>query len=107
MLPLGRGQRELIIGDRFTGKTAIAIDAIISQNDERRDLRLRGHWSAIFLGRRRPCESIRERGPRARTICVVAASDAAAGLQWLAPYAACSMAEYFSDRGRSRAAGPR
>lgn len=98
MLPLGRGQRELIIGDRFTGKTAIAIDAIISQNDS--------DVICIYaaIGQRsssvgQAIESIRERGPRARTICVVAASDSAAGLQWLAPYAACSMAEYFSDRG--------
>ena len=99
MLPLGRGQRELIIGDRFTGKTAIAVDTIISQSTS--------DVICVYaaIGQRsssvaQAVQAIRERGPKARTICVVAASDAAAGLQWLAPYAACSMAEYFSDRGR-------
>ncbi len=99
MLPLGRGQRELIIGDRFTGKTAIAVDAIISQNasDVICVYAAIGQRSSSVA---QAVDAIRERGPKARTICVVAASDAAAGLQWLAPYAACSMAEYFSDRGR-------
>lgn len=99
MLPLGRGQRELIIGDRFTGKTAIAVDTIISQSTS--------DVICVYaaIGQRsssvaQAVQAIRERGPKARTICVVAASDAAAGLQWLAPYAACSMAEYFSDRGQ-------
>ena len=99
MLPLGRGQRELIIGDRFTGKTAIAVDTIISQNasDVICVYAAIGQRSSSVA---QAVQAIRERGPKARTICVVAASDAAAGLQWLAPYAACSMAEYFSDRGR-------
>ncbi len=99
MLPLGRGQRELIIGDRFTGKTAIAVDTIISQNasDVICVYAAIGQRSSSVA---QAVEAIRGRGPKARTICVVAASDAAAGLQWLAPYAACSMAEYFSDRGR-------
>jgi len=98
MLPLGRGQRELVIGDRFTGKTAIAVDSIISQNQS--------DVICVYaaIGQRsssvgQAVQAIRERGPKARTICVVAASDAAAGLQWMAPYAACSMAEYFSERG--------
>lgn len=98
MLPLGRGQRELIIGDRFTGKTAIAVDAILSQNST--------DVICIYaaIGQRTSSVSqavaaMRERGPKSRTICVVAASDAAAGLQWMAPYAACAMAEYFSERG--------
>ncbi len=98
MLPLGRGQRELIIGDRFTGKTAIAIDAILSQKNT--------DVICIYaaIGQRSSSVSqavaaIRERGPKQRTICVVAASDSAAGLQWMAPYAACSMAEHFSERG--------
>ncbi len=98
MLPLGRGQRELIIGDRFTGKTAIAVDAILSQKNT--------DVICIYaaIGQRsssvsQAVSAIRERGPTARTICVVAASDAAAGLQWMAPYAACSMAEYFCERG--------
>lgn len=86
MLPLGRGQRELIIGDRFTGKTAIAVDAIISQ----------AHSDVICvyaaIGQRsssvaQAVDAIRSRGPKDRTLCVVATSDAAAGLQWLAPYA--------------------
>lgn len=99
MLPLGRGQRELIIGDRFTGKTAIAVDAIISQ----------AHSDVICvyaaIGQRsssvaQAVDAIRSRGPKDRTLCVVATSDAAAGLQWLAPYAACSMAEFYCERGQ-------
>ena len=97
-MPARTGQRELIIGDRFTGKTAIAVDAILSQNST--------DVICIYaaIGQRASSVSqavaaIRERGPKSRTICVVAASDAAAGLQWMAPYAACAMAEYFSERG--------
>jgi F-type H+-transporting ATPase subunit alpha len=98
MLPLGRGQRELIIGDRFTGKTAIAIDAVLSQ--------LNTDVVCIYaaIGQRASAvneavAAILEKGPKERCLCVVAASDAAAGLQWIAPYAACAMAEYFMERG--------
>jgi F-type H+-transporting ATPase subunit alpha len=98
MLPLGRGQRELLIGDHATGKSSIAIDAIIRQ----RSTDVVCVYAAI--GRRSSSvaasiDAIHRLGCKERSICVVASGDAAPGLQWLAPYAACSMAEYFSERG--------
>jgi F-type H+-transporting ATPase subunit alpha len=98
MLPLGRGQRELIIGDRGTGKTAIGVDAILNQ----RQSDVVCVYAAV--GQKSSAvgsviDAIRRHGPAERTTCVVAAADAAAGLQWLAPYAACSMAEHFAERG--------
>ena len=98
MIPIGRGQRELIIGDRKTGKTAIAADAVINQ----RDSDVICVWAAI--GQRtssvnRLIDTIGRLGPRDRTIFVVAEASAPPGLAWLAPYAACTMAEYFSERG--------
>ncbi|WP_437768423.1 F0F1 ATP synthase subunit alpha [Sorangium sp. So ce281] len=98
MLPLGRGQRELIIGDRGTGKTAIAVDAILSQ----RETDVVCIYAAIgqtssSVGA--VIDAVRRYGPKNRTTCVVAAPDATAGLQWLTPYAACSMAEHFVERG--------
>jgi F-type H+-transporting ATPase subunit alpha len=99
MLPLGRGQRELIIGDHSTGKTAIAVDTIIRQRST--DV----ICVYVAIGRRSSSvaasiRSIQTLGCAERAICVVAAGDAAPGLQWLAPYAACTMAEYFSERGQ-------
>jgi len=98
MLPLGRGQRELVIGDHSTGKTAIAIDTIIRQ----RSTDVVCVYAAI--GRRSSSVAaaigaMHALGCRERTICVVASADAAPGLQWLAPYAACTMAEHFTERG--------
>jgi F-type H+-transporting ATPase subunit alpha len=98
MLALGRGQRELIIGDRETGKTAIALDAIINQ----RDSGVVCVYCAI--GQKtssvtQVIEAVRRYGAFQRCTFVIAAPDDPAGLQWLAPYAACSMAEYFSERG--------
>jgi F-type H+-transporting ATPase subunit alpha len=98
MLPLGRGQRELIIGDHSTGKTSIAVDAIIRQ----KSTDVVCVYAAI--GRRSSSvaatiDAIHALGCKERSICVVASSDSAPGLQWLAPYAACSMAEYFAERG--------
>jgi F-type H+-transporting ATPase subunit alpha len=99
MIPLGRGQRELIIGDRETGKTAIAVDAIINQRS-----------SAVIcvyaaIGQKassvaRVIEAVRRYGAPERCLFVVGEANAAPGLQWLAPYAACAMAEYFMTRGR-------
>lgn len=99
MLPLGRGQRELIIGDHSTGKTSIAVDTILRQ----RNTDVVCVYAAI--GRRSSSvaaaiDGIHTLGDKERSICVVASSDAAPGLQWLAPYAACSMAEYFAKRGQ-------
>lgn len=98
-IPIGRGQRELILGDRQTGKTAIAVDAILNQ----RDTGVISIYCAI--GQRasavaRVIQSLREGGAMARTIVVVAGGDDAPGLQFVAPYAATSMAEHFMARGR-------
>ncbi|TPE53914.1 F0F1 ATP synthase subunit alpha [Amaricoccus solimangrovi] len=98
LFAVGRGQRELIIGERQTGKTAIAVDAMINQAG--------GDMISIYvaIGQRasavrRVIESVRARGDLSRTIFVVAEPTAAAGLQWLAPFAATAMAEWFRDRG--------
>ena len=99
MVPVGRGQRELIIGDRQTGKTAIAVDAILNQTDS-------GVLSVYCaIGQRasavaRVIQSLREGGAMDRTIVVVASGEDAPGLQFVAPYAATSMAEHFMAEGR-------
>jgi F-type H+-transporting ATPase subunit alpha len=99
MIPLGRGQRELIIGDRSTGKTAIALDTILNQR--------RSDVICVYaaIGQKssavgRLIEEVRASGPIDRCIFVVTEADDPAGLQWIAPYAACTMAEYFRDSGR-------
>jgi F-type H+-transporting ATPase subunit alpha len=98
LFALGRGQRELIIGDRATGKTSIAIDAIINQK----------HSDVVCvyvaIGQRttaieRAIEAVRKYGAPDRCIFLVASAAAAPGLQWLAPYAGFTMAEYFRDNG--------
>ena len=99
MFALGRGQRELIIGDRSTGKTAIAIDAIISQ----RASDVISVYVAVgqkSSGTRQVIEAVRRGGAIDRCLFVVAAADSPPGLQWLAPFAGMTMAEYFRDRGR-------
>ena len=98
MIPVGRGQRELIIGDRQTGKTAIAIDAIIAQKDS-------GIKSVyVAIGQKNSTISnvvrkLEEHGALENTIVVVASAAEAAALQYLAPYSGCAMGEYFRDRG--------
>ncbi|HEX8011051.1 MAG TPA: F0F1 ATP synthase subunit alpha [Casimicrobiaceae bacterium] len=99
MIPLGRGQRELIIGDRGTGKTAIAVDAIINQ----RASDVICVYAAI--GQKASSvaeviEAVRRYGAPERCLFVIGEADAAPGLQWLTPYAACTMAEHFMARGR-------
>ena len=99
MIPLGRGQRELIIGDRGTGKTAIAVDTIINQ----RSSDVICVYAAI--GQKassvaQVIEAVRRYGAPERCLFVVGEANAAPGLQWLTPYAACSMAEHFVTRGR-------
>jgi F-type H+-transporting ATPase subunit alpha len=98
MVPIGRGQRELIIGDRQTGKTAIAIDAIINQRDT--------GVKCIYVAIGQKASSIagvvrklEEHKALAHTIIVVASAAEAAALQYVAPYAGCSMGEYFRDKG--------
>jgi F-type H+/Na+-transporting ATPase subunit alpha len=99
MIPLGRGQRELIIGDRGTGKTAIAVDAIINQrgSDVICVYAAIGQKSSSIA---RVIEAVRRHGAPERCLFVIGEADAAPGLQWLTPYAACTMAEYFMQRGR-------
>jgi F-type H+-transporting ATPase subunit alpha len=98
MIPLGRGQRQLIIGDRKTGKTAIAVDTIINQ----RDSDVICVYAAV--GQKastvaQVIDAVRRHGPFERCIFVISEADAAPGAQWITPYAACTMAEYFRDRG--------
>lgn len=98
MTPIGRGQRELIIGDRQTGKTAIAIDTIINQ----KDTGVKCVYVAIGQKASSVAAVIRkleEHGAMAHTIVVNASASDAASLQYLAPYAGCTMGEYFRDRG--------
>ena len=98
MIPVGRGQRELIIGDRQIGKTAMAIDAIINQKNSG----IRCVYVAIGQKQSTIANVVRkleEHGALANTIVVVASASEAAALQYLAPYAGCSMGEYFRDRG--------
>ncbi|MCE2572991.1 F0F1 ATP synthase subunit alpha [Motilimonas eburnea] len=98
MIPVGRGQRELIIGDRQTGKTAIAIDSIINQKDS-------GIFSIyVAIGQKASTianvvRKLEEHGALENTIVVVASASEAAALQYLAPYSGCTMGEYFRDRG--------
>jgi F-type H+-transporting ATPase subunit alpha len=99
MIPLGRGQRELVIGDRKTGKTAVAIDTIISQ----RETDVICIYAAVgqkTSAVNQVIDAVRRYGAIERCIFVVGASDAPPGAQWITPYAACTMAEYFRDQGR-------
>src|SRR3954468_2056788 len=98
MIPIGRGQRELIIGDRQTGKTAIAIDTIINNKDK--DL----VCVYVAIGQRMStviqlAETLDESGALDHTIIVAAPADEAAPIKFLAPYAGCAMAEFFLYRG--------
>ncbi|HIL92157.1 MAG TPA: F0F1 ATP synthase subunit alpha [Cycloclasticus sp.] len=100
MIPLGRGQRELIIGDRQTGKTAIAIDAIINQKGKG----IKCIYVAI--GQKQSSISnvvkkLEEHGAMAHTIVVVAGAADSPALQFIAPYAGCAMGEYFRDKGEN------
>ncbi len=99
LIPIGRGQRELILGDRQTGKTAIAIDTILNQ---------RGKGVVCVycaIGQRasavaRAIATLREQGALAWTVVVVASGDRPAGVSYIAPYAATSIAEHFMEAGR-------
>jgi len=99
MIPLGRGQRELIIGDRGTGKTAIAVDTIINQraSDVICVYAAIGQKTSSVA---QVIEAVRRYGAPERCLFVIGEADAAPGSQWLTPYSACSMAEYFMARGR-------
>jgi len=99
MVPIGRGQRELIIGDRQTGKSAVAIDTIINQRG--------GDIKCIYvaIGQKNSTVSnvvsrLEEEGAMEHTIVVSASAAESAAMQYIAPYAGCAMGEYFRDRGQ-------
>ncbi len=98
MVPVGRGQRELIIGDRQTGKTAVAVDAIINQKGQ--------NMTCIYVAIGQKASTVanvvrklEEHGAMGYTIVVAATASDSAAMQFLAPYAGCTMGEYFRDRG--------
>ncbi|MEO1093102.1 MAG: F0F1 ATP synthase subunit alpha, partial [Pseudomonadota bacterium] len=107
LIPIGRGQRELIIGDRQTGKTAIAIDAFINQkayNDAAGDDSRKLFCIYVAVGQKRSSvarivKTLEESGALEYTIVVAATASEAAPLQYLAPYSGCAMGEYFRDNG--------
>jgi F-type H+-transporting ATPase subunit alpha len=99
MIPIGRGQRELIIGDRQTGKTALAIDTIINQKGK--------NLTCIYvaIGQKKAAVArtvalLERQGAMEHTIVVIAAADESAALQYIAPYAGCSIGEEFMETGR-------
>src|SRR6516165_10368548 len=99
MIPIGRGQRELIIGDRQTGKTAIALDTIINQKGQN------VHCFYVAIGQKKSTvaqvvEKLRNAGAMDYTTIICASATDPAPLQFLAPYSGCAMAEYFRDSGR-------
>ncbi|HEX8986666.1 MAG TPA: F0F1 ATP synthase subunit alpha, partial [Rhodocyclaceae bacterium] len=99
MVPIGRGQRELIIGDRQTGKTAVAVDAIINQKGQ--------NMICIYVAIGQKASTVanvvrklEEHGALEYTIVVAATASESAALQFIAPYSGCTMGEYFRDRGQ-------
>ncbi|WP_295534509.1 F0F1 ATP synthase subunit alpha [uncultured Thioclava sp.] len=99
LFALGRGQRELIVGDHSTGKTTLAVDALIAQRDS--DM----ICIYVAVGQktssvRRAIDALQAQGNFERCIVLVAGSASAPGLQWIAPYAGMTMAEYFRDKGQ-------
>ncbi|XP_059193330.1 ATP synthase subunit alpha, mitochondrial [Centropristis striata] len=107
LVPIGRGQRELIIGDRQTGKTAIAIDTIINQKrfNEGTDEKKKLYCIYIAIGQKRSTvaqlvKRLTDADAMKYTIVVSATASDAAPLQYLAPYSGCSMGEYFRDNGK-------
>ncbi len=99
MVPIGRGQRELIIGDRQTGKTAVAVDAIINQKGQ--------NMICIYVAVGQKASTVanvvrklEENGAMEYTIVVAATASESAALQFIAPYSGCTMGEYFRDRGQ-------
>ncbi|CBZ52297.1 hypothetical protein NCLIV_020840 [Neospora caninum Liverpool] len=108
LVPVGRGQRELIIGDRQTGKTAVAVDAIINQkeiNDSTDDESKKLYCIYVAVGQKRSTvaqivKALEQRDAMKYTTVVAATASEAAPLQFLAPYSGCAMGEWFRDSGR-------
>ena len=107
MVPIGRGQRELIIGDRQTGKTAVALDAMLNQgrwnnsNDETKKL----YCVYVAVGQKRSTvaqlvKTLEENDAMKYSIIVAATASEAAPLQYIAPFSGCAMGEWFRDNGR-------
>src|SRR2546423_8202812 len=107
MVPIGRGQRELIIGDRQTGKTAVALDAMLNQrrwndsNDESKKL----YCVYVAVGQKRSTvaqlvKTLEENDAMKYSIVVAATASEAAPLQYIAPFTGCSMGEWFRDNGK-------
>jgi len=104
LVPIGRGQRELILGDRKTGKTTIAIDAILNQIESKKKFRDAVACVYVAVGKRmaeivKLSRLLQTRGAMAYTALVVARASDPASLQFIAPYSACTMAEYFTYNG--------
>jgi len=104
MVPIGRGQRELIIGDRKTGKTSIAVDAIINQLPVSSSFEDVVKCVYVSIGQKRAsvallCKKLEEWGAMDYTIIVAATASDAASLQFLAPYVGCAVGEHYRDRG--------
>jgi F-type H+-transporting ATPase subunit alpha len=105
MIPIGRGQRELIIGDRQTGKTAVAIDAIINQKVFKDDPKRRVHCIYVAIGQKQSTvaqvvRKLEEAGAMEYTTVVTAAASQPAPMQFLAPYTGCTIGEYYRDNGQ-------
>src|SRR5207248_10843709 len=99
MIPIGRGQRELIIGDRGTGKTAIAVDTIINQRGQNM------YCFYVAIGQKQSTvasvvDKLREAGAMEYTTIIAATASESAPLQFLAPYTGVTMAEYYRDSGK-------
>lgn len=106
LIPIGRGQRELVIGDRQTGKTAIALDAILNQRaaHETNDVPNKIYCIYVAIGQKqssvaRLVKTLEDSGAMDYTIVVAATASDSASLQYLAPYTGCAMGEYFRDNG--------
>lgn len=106
LVPIGRGQRELIIGDRQTGKTSLALDAILNQREANKgiDESKKLYCVYVAIGQKRSTvaqivKALEERGAMEYTIVVAATASDPAPMQFLAPYTGCTMGEYFRDNG--------
>ncbi|MBW1878414.1 MAG: F0F1 ATP synthase subunit alpha [Deltaproteobacteria bacterium] len=105
MTPIGRGQRELIIGDRQTGKTAVVIDTILAQRVFKDDPKWRVHCFYVAIGQKQSTvaqvvDKLKKHGAMSYTTVISAPASAPAPLQFLAPYTGCTMGEYFRDNGK-------
>src|SRR5437762_2752932 len=106
LVPIGRGQRELIIGDRQTGKTAVAIDAVLNQkqNNSGTDEKIKLYCIYVAVGQKRSTvaqivKTLQDYGALEYSIVVAATASEPAPLQYIAPYAGCAMGEFFRDNG--------